>query len=244
MERAHRAGEYPKVTKIARGLVSPVMNRYDQALLAKYFLYLGLSFIRNKQVALGESALQRAVSLQPSISIPGGEPELTQALMTRLKRRAARRRAYRSKFLGATNKSAAPKSGGGSVDVGTIISLSLAVLAVASLSVGVAAGVNAFVDIEDARRIRNNAIDKGFSQVDVVPVLQGIQDQASTHGLVANIFYGLAGAAAVGSVLVFFLMRPKKSPSKQAMLRQKHRAFVQGPAVLSTDSSSRLLTVQ
>ncbi len=222
MQQAYEGGEMGKVMKLAQGLLSPVMARYERGVLSRYYLYLGLGLLGSKQLGLGESALQRAAELNPSLNLPGRAPEMAQALMARIKRTLARKRAYRPKFLGA--RAVAPKrSDAGGSSVGPVIALSLGVVSLASLAVGVAAGVNAYVNVEDARRMRNMSIDKGFSQVEVVPVLQGVQDQAVVQGIVANVFYSLAAASAVGAVLVFFLVRPKAAEAKQAMhLEKKH----------------------
>gem|GEM_PF-3978538 len=239
MQRAYEGGEMGAVLKQAQGLVSPVMGRYERGVLSRYYLYLGLGLVGSKQVGLGESALRQAAELNPSVTLPGGAPEMAQALMERIKRNLTRRRAYRPKFLG--ERAAAPKESGGSSSAGPVIALSLGVVSLACLAVGIAAGVNAFVNVEDARRMRNSAIDKGFPQVEVVPVLQGVQDQAATQGIVANVFYGLAAASAVGAVLVFFLVRPKASEAKQAM-RVGEEQRVRVNVARRVDASTRLFT--
>jgi hypothetical protein len=241
MQAAYEAGDDNAVMSTAQRISSAAMPRYDRSALGQFYVYLGLSLLRQKKIAFGEDAFRRAVEYLPSVRLPSDAPELAKALMQRAKRSIFARQKASHPFLSSTpsRRSSSPPSG--SPQIGPIIALALGVLAIASLTTAVVAGTSAYVNVEEVRVVRETARNKGLAQIDVAPVLEGLQGQATTQSLLANVFYGVAGAAAISSVLVFFFMRPKAASAAQASL-----VLPPSPSPLSRRSlaQDRLLVVQ
>ncbi len=105
---------------------------------------------------------------------------------------------------------------GGGVHIGSILGWVTTVVAGASLATGAVAGGNAFVDATEASKLLREARRNGYHQIFMNPVITEVHARAVTYSMVANVFFIVGGAAALGAAGFFLWAGLSKAPAKPA----------------------------
>lgn len=207
MVQLFQKGSVQAAMSQARQLLSSPSRLKDRQLRGRVYFYLGLMFFNRNQKVLARQSFEKAFEHNPGLRLQIGSPPALRRFVNAVRKDWRTRQSYQSSLLLRKAPPAPP------LNTSQLIAWISAGVALVGLTAGLVAGNNAVSTSSQASALLKSSHENKWNEPLMSPTITSLNQQAVSQSVIANIMFGVAGAAAASSV-TFFILSSMSSPSR------------------------------
>lgn len=225
MARLFQRGLVSAALTQAKSLLAPSARLRNRVLRGRVYFYLGIIFYNQKKKLMARRAFEKALSNNPELRLQTGSPPALRRFVEKVRKEWSLRVRFRSSLV--LRASAPPPA----VNTSLLLAWVTAGVALVGLTAGLVAGSNAVNTSSQASSLLKSSHENQWNEPLVSPTINSLNQQAIGQSVFANVMFGVAGAAAAGSVTLFVLSSLNSKPGGLAGRVEKTPPLANGAFV-------------